>query len=245
MIDIGNADIIIYNGGEMEVWMDKVLEASSNNNARAEKMMDYADTVTEEDVTGLYGGHGGHNHAGDNNGTEELDEHIWTSPINSIKIISNIADILSEEDKENSGYYHNNASKYIKKLKKLDSRFREITSSSARDYLLFADRFPLRYFADEYGLSYNAAFAGCSSETEPSADIIAFLTDKAKNENIHVILKIELTSTKVADAIAEIADAKVMTFNTCHNVTREQFNSGMTYYDLMKENADVLKEALS
>lgn len=245
MIDIGNADIIIYNGGEMEVWMDKVLEASSNNNARAEKMMDYADTVTEEDVTGLYGGHGGHNHAGDNNGTEELDEHIWTSPVNSIKIISNIADILSEEDKANSGYYHNNASKYIKKLKKLDSRFREITSSSARDYLLFADRFPLRYFADEYGLSYNAAFAGCSSETEPSADIIAFLTDKAKNENIHVILKIELTSTKVADAIAEIADAKVMTFNTCHNVTREQFNSGMTYYDLMKENADVLKEALS
>lgn len=245
MIDIGNADIIIYNGGEMEVWMDKVLEASSNNNARTEKMMDYADTVTEEDVTGLYGGHGGHNHAGDSNGTEELDEHIWTSPVNSIKIISNIADILSEEDKANSGYYHNNASKYIKKLKKLDSRFREITSSSARDYLLFADRFPLRYFADEYGLSYNAAFAGCSSETEPSADIIAFLTDKAKNENIHVILKIELTSTKVADAIAEIAGAKVMTFNTCHNVTKEQFNSGITYYDLMRENADVLKEALS
>lgn len=245
MIAIGNADIIIYNGGEMEEWVDKVLEASSNNKARAEKMMDYVDTVTEEDVTGLYGEHGGHHHAGDNDETEELDEHIWTSPVNSIKIISNIADILSEEDKENSGYYHNNASKYIKKLKELDSMFREIINSSAKDYLLFADRFPLRYFVDEYGLGYNAAFAGCSSEAEPSADIIAFLTDKAKNENIHVILKIELTSTKVADAIAETAGAKVMTFNTCHNVTREQFDNGITYYDLMRKNADVLKEALS
>lgn len=239
MIDIGKADIIIYNGGEMEGWVSQVLEASANTNIIQEKMMDYVDTVTEEDVTGL---HKGHSH---NSGNEEIDEHIWTSPVNAVKIISKIADILSEADKENAGYYHDNASKYIKKLKELDKEFREIVNSSSKKHLLFADRFPLRYFVDEYSLDYNAAFAGCSSETEPSADIIALLTDKAISENIHVILKVELTSPKVADAIAETAGAKVMTFNTCHNVTKEQFNNGITYYDLMKENTKVLKEALS
>ena len=238
MIDIGKADIIIYNGGETEGWASQVLEAASNKNIITEKMIDYVETVTEEDVTGL---HKDHNHSG----TGETDEHIWTSPANAITIVSKIADILSEADKDNSDYYHGNASKYIKKLKEIDSKFREIVNSSGKKQLLFADRFPLRYFVDEYGLDYNAAFAGCSSETEPSADIIAYLTDKAIDENIHVILKVELTSPKVADAIAETSGAKVMTFNTCHNVTKEQFDSGITYYDLMKENTEVLKEALA
>lgn len=239
MIDIGKADIIIYNGGEMEGWVSQVLEAASNKNIIQEKMMDYVETVTEEDVTGL---HKDHSHNGE---TKETDEHIWTSPVNAIKLVSKIAGILSEADKDNAKYYQDNASKYIKKLKEIDNTFREIVNSSGKKYLLFADRFPLRYFTDEYGLDYNAAFAGCSSETEPSADIIAFLTDKAEDGNIHVILKIELTSPKVADAIAETAGAKVMVFNTCHNVTREQFENGITYYDLMKENTEVLKEALA
>ena len=151
---------------------------------------------------------------------------------------------MSGADVENTGYYKKNADKYIKMIKELDKKFREVVNSSKRNYLLFADRFPLRYFVDEYKLGYGAAFAGCSSEIEPGADVIAFLADKARDEDIHVILKIELTSSKVAEAIAETAGAEVMTFNTCHNVTKEQFDKGITYYDLMKGNLDVLKKAL-
>ncbi len=245
MINIGKADIIIYNGGETEGWTSQVLEAASNKNIIEEKMMDYVETVTEEDVTGLHKDHNHSSETEDNGEAEEIDEHIWTSPVNAIKIVSKIADILSMADKDNSEYYQENAREYINRLKEIDNEFREIVNSSGKKHLLFADRFPLRYFVDEYGLDYNAAFAGCSSETEPSADIIAFLTDKAINENIHVILKVELTSPKVADAIAETTGAKVMTFNTCHNVTKEQFDNGVTYYSLMKENAEVLKAALA
>lgn len=230
MINIKNADVIIYNGGEMEGWVDEVLKAASNEKAIATKMMDYVDVVTEE----LNG-----------ESTDEYDEHIWTSPINASEIVYKIADILSEADKINSEYYHNNADIYSKKLKNIDSRFRELINSSNKKYLVFADRFPLRYFVDEYGLNYSAAFAGCSTEIEPSANTIAFLIDKVKEENIPVILKIELTSARVANAIAEETNTKVMTFYTCHNVTKEQFNSGITYCDLMEENIDVLKKTLS
>ena len=238
MVAFSNADVVIYNGGEMEIWVDEVIEASSNNNVKAGKMMDYIDVVIEEGVNNVNEEHG---HSEEE---EEYDEHIWTSPVNACRLISRIAGILSEADKENAGYYKENADKYIKMIKELDKGFREVVNSSGRNYLLFADRFPLRYFVDEYGLEYGAAFAGCSSETEPGADVIAFLADKARDEDIHVILKIELTSSKVAEAIAETADAEVMTFNTCHNVTKEQFDKGITYYDLMKENLDVLKKAL-
>lgn len=230
MIDIKNADVIIYNGGEMEGWVEEVLEAASNNNVITGKMMDTVDVVTEE-ING--------------ESTDEYDEHIWTSPVNASKIVYKIADILSEADKENSKYYYNNADLYSKKLRSLDSRIKEITGSSEKKHLVFADRFPLRYFIDEYGLNYSAAFAGCSTETEPSADTIAFLIDKVKEENIPVVLKIELTSAKVADVISEETNTEVLTFYTCHNVTKAQFDSGITYCDLMQENINVLKKALS
>lgn len=230
MIDIKNADVIIYNGGEMEGWVDEVLKAASNDKAITGKMMDSVDVVIEE-ING--------------NSTDEYDEHIWTSPVKASQIVNKIADILSEADKDNAKYYHSNADLYNKKLKSLDSKFKDITSSSDKKHLVFADRFPLRYFVDEYDLFYSAAFAGCSTEIEPSADTIAFLIDKVKEENIPVILKIELTSARVANAIAEETNTKVMTFYTCHNVTKEQFDNGITYYDLMEENIDVLKEALS
>lgn len=230
MINIENADIIIYNGGEMEGWVDEVLKAVSNEKIMVEKMMDTVDVVIEE----LNG-----------ESTDEYDEHIWTSPINASKIVYKIADILSEADKVNSEYYHNNADIYSKKLKSLDSQFRELINSSDKKHLVFADRFPLRYFVDECGLTYSAAFAGCSTEVEPSADTVAFLIDKVREEKIPVILKIELTSARVANAIAEETSTEVMTFYTCHNVTKEQFDSGTTYYDLMEENISVLKKALT
>ncbi|MFR2692256.1 MAG: metal ABC transporter solute-binding protein, Zn/Mn family [Enterocloster bolteae] len=48
--------------------------------------------------------------------------------------------------------------------------------------IVVADKFPFRYFADEYGLSYRAAFSGCSGDTEPSARTIAYLIDKVKED---------------------------------------------------------------
>lgn len=256
MIDIGKADIVIYNGGEMETWVDEVLEAASNDNVVAAEMMDYVDVVMEETVEGMQ--ESAHNHDSheediheedihseeDYHGEAEYDEHIWTSPVNAQKLVMKIVDILSEADKDNADYYKKNGESYNKKLSELDKRFREIVNSSDKNYLVFGDRFPLRYFTDEYGLEYSAAFAGCSADIEPSADTLAFLTDKVKDENIKVILKIELTNSKVADTIAETTGAKVMTFYTCHNVTREQFDDGVTYYDLMRENVEVLKKAL-
>ncbi len=174
----------------------------------------------------------------------EYDEHIWTSPVNACKIVDKIAETLSRADEKNANFYKKNADIYISKLKSIDTQFSDIVNEAPMHYLVFGDRFPLRYFVDEYGLDYSAAFAGCSSDTEPSADTIAFLIDKVKSEGVPVVLKIELTSSKVADSIAEATGTKVMTFYTCHNVTRKQFDQGVTYIDLMERDIDTLKKAL-
>jgi zinc transport system substrate-binding protein len=240
LIRMGEADLLIYNGGENEQWVNRVLESSESSTLMADEMMQYVDTVLEERVEGMEGA---------SEDEEETDEHIWTSPVNSIAIVKQIARDLMQADPEHQKIYRANTKKYIKKLQKLDNDFRKLVKQSDRHYLAFADRFPLRYFVEEYGLEYTAAFAGCSSDTEPSADTIAYLTEQVKKRHLPVVLKIELTSDRVAKAIAEAASTgkdtvEVETFYTCHNVTKQQFDDGETYLSLMRHNFSVLEKAL-
>ena len=272
MIQMGQADLILYNGGENEQWVGQVLESADNKRIVADEMMRHVDTLVEEHVEGMqeekgeehdHEEHGAkdpdhnasekeeHDHETDeaSDAAGEIDEHIWTSPVNAQKIVAQVAKDLAEVDQEHQEQYQKNADKYIKKLQKLDKDIRQVTSGAKRKYLAFADRFPLRYFVEEYGLDYTAAFAGCSSDTEPSAETITYLTRQVKERKLPVVLKIELTSDKVAKAVAEAAstkkhEVKVETFYTCHNVTRQQFDAGETYVSLMEKNVKVLRDAL-
>ncbi len=240
MIAIGKADVIIYNGGEMETWVEKTLDAASNKDMRAVSMMDGMGLLSEEEASEADGAI----YSRSARKLDEYDEHIWTSPVNAQKIVSKIARTLSDADKKNASFYKKNAKEYNKRLARLDLKIRGAINASPKKFLLFGDKFPLKYFVDEYGLEYGAAFSGCSTESEPSADAIASLIDRARAENVKAVLKIELTSPKVANAIAEAAGARVMTFYSCHNVTARQFKNGATYCGLMYKNLRTLKAAL-
>lgn len=175
----------------------------------------------------------------------EYDEHIWTSPVNAKKLVGVLSDVLSEEDSLNADIYAHNCSEYQEKLSGLDKKFRNIVSHTKRRLVVFGDKFPLRYFFDEYGLEYRAAFSGCSTDTEPSAKTIAYLIDRVREERIPAVYYLELSSSRVAEIIGEETGAEPLLFHSCHNVTRRQFDSGITYLELMEQNAVNLKKGLS
>lgn len=175
----------------------------------------------------------------------EYDEHVWTSPRNAMKIVSKIKDAIVSVDENNKEIYESNTTSYLQKLEDLDAAFEEVVTNAKRNVFIFADRFPLRYFADAYGLDYFAAFPGCSTDTEPSSATVAFLIDKVKAEQIPVVFHIELSNEKMADTICEATGAKKLLFHACHNVSKEDFENGVTYLDLMTANVAALKEALN
>ena len=182
----------------------------------------------------------------DGHGVEiEYDEHIWTSPVNAKKLVGVLAKVLAEEDAAHADSYAENAASYQKKLAELDAEFREVVSHAKRRLVVFGDKFPLRYFFDEYGLEYRAAFSGCSTDTEPSAKTIAYLIDKVREEQIPAVYYLELSSPRVAEIIGEETGAEPLLFHSCHNVTRHQFDSGVTYLELMEQNVENLKKGLS
>lgn len=288
VIQMENADVLIYNGGSLETWIDTLLDSLNNKKQIQMKMLDYVDVLNEEIVEGMdtrFDSHDEHSHSEDSHNHKEhsnsedsynqeegshsedslkheehshdsevsdheeesyneTDEHIWTSPVNEMIMTEKICDTLSQalpEEKEN---FKKNAESYIKQLKELDSEIRTVVNNSKIKEIIFADKFPLQYFVKEYGLKYYAAFPGCGSDMEPSAKTIGFLVDKIKEDNIKAVFYLELSSHIVADAIETDTGAKPLQFNSCHNITQKQFDSGVTYVDLMKKNVNNLKIAL-
>ena len=255
IIAIQNSDLFIYVGGENDSWVEDILESMPDNGRKTLKLVDCVDTVEEEHVEGMREerGHDHEEHDHEEHGNDsseavsvhEIDEHVWTSPKNAEKIVERITDLLCEVDESHATEYQANAADYEQQLEELDQEFRDVVDHSERNLLIFGDRFPFRYFADEYGLDYYAAFSGCASDTEPSAATMAFLINKVKEEQIPTVLKIELSNDNISKAIAEAAGTDVKVFYSCHNLTAEEFENGETYLSMMKKNVETLKEVLN
>lgn len=240
IISVHDCDLFIYTGGESEKWAQDILD-SSGKEIRTVSLMDCVSLFEEEEVSGM----DEHSLHADEKGDEtEYDEHVWTSPKNAEAIVQKITEALCEIDPQNADYFKKNSDDYTNKLDDLDEKFKQTVENGKRKTVVFGDRFPLLYFVKQYGLDYYAAFPGCSEQTEASSATIAFLIDKVKDEKIPVVFKIELSNDNIAKAVAEPTNAKVMTFYSCHNISREDFDNGETYLSLMTKNVDALKSAL-
>lgn len=233
VVRIQESDLFICNGGESEEWLEELLHDGMN----VVYMMDCVETVAEEEKEGMYV-------RGEEDGEEELDEHVWTSPVNAILISGEICSRLCEIDPDNAELYTARCSAYTARLTALDADFHRVIDNAPHKTLVFADRFPMRYFTKEYGLEYFAAFPGCASETEPSAKTVAFLIDRVREEKLPAVLYMEFSNQKMADVICEDTGCVKLPFYSAHNITAEQFEAGVSYLDLMRINLETLKEAL-
>lgn len=240
IIAIKNSKIFIYVGGESDEWLEDIIGDIDTSKTKIIKLIDIVNLLEEEIVEGMEA----EDDEEDNEETE-YDEHVWTSPINAIKIVKYLTDEIIKIDSDNKKLYEENSEEYIKQLEKINTEIKEIVNNSKRKEIIFGDRFPLRYFTEEYGLSYYAAFPGCSDATEASSKTITYLIKKVKEDKIPVVFHIELSNKKIAQTIAAETGAKVLEFNSAHNISQKDFDAGVTYIDIMKKNIDNLKEALN
>jgi zinc transport system substrate-binding protein len=167
---------------------------------------------------------------------------VWTAPRNAAQITRAIGAEMEALDPSNAAFYAANAADYAGQIEALDREFADFFAGVADRTMVFGDRFPLRYFADEFDIPYYAAFPGCSTQTEPSAATIAFLTEKVREEGISTVWYIEFSNHLVADSIAEAAGAETAMFHSCHNVSADDLAAGATYISLMTDNLETLRQ---
>lgn len=241
ILKIKSCDLFIDIGGESDEWADDVLSTLGDE---APQVLSLIDTVEAKEEKEIEGAEEEHEHEEVEEHEKELDEHVWTSLKNAQTIVSAIEKELCALDERNSEKYKENASAYKEKLFALEKRYSQTISGAQKKVLVFADRFPFRYLADDYSLECFAAFAGCSAETQASFETIAFLSEKVKENGLKYVIKIDGSDGAVAETVAKQSGAKIKTLNSCQSVSQEEIKNGVTYLSIMEENLAVLGEVL-
>lgn len=245
ILKIKNCDLFIDIGGESDEWANDVFSSLGDEAPLHLSLINTVEAKAEEEIEGAEKEHeheDGEEHEEHEN---ELDEHVWTSLKNAVLIVSAIEEKLCELDGKNSEEYRKNAESYKEKLSALEKRYSEAISKAKTKTLVFADRFPFRYLADDYSLECFAAFAGCSAETQASFETVAFLSQKVSENALKYVLKIDGSDGAVAETVASQSGAKIKTLNSCQSVSQEELENGATYLSIMKENLSVLEEVLN
>lgn len=247
MIKISDCDVFIYVGGESDKWVDDALAEARNKNMQIIDLMDVlSDSVREEEtVEGMESHEDEHE---DDEEAPEYDEHIWLSLKNAMTCVSEISSRLSAADSANAADYSRNADSYISSLESLDKNFSDMIGKADNKTLVFGDRFPFRYFVEDYGLHYYAAFSGCSAETEASFETIAFLADKVDELNADTIFTIEGSDCTIAEAVKNSTaskDQSIAVLDSAQSVTADQIADGTDYISIMEHNYSTLEEALN
>lgn len=245
ILAVQQCDLFIYLGGESDTWVETILE-SVEPQGKTLRMIDCVDLLEEETVEGMEDHEDEHDH--DDLGLGEVvgyDEHVWTAPRNAAQITRAIGAEMEALDPDNAALYAANTEDYAAQIDGLDQEFTDFFAGVSDRTMVFGDRFPLRYFADEFDIEYYAAFPGCSTQTEPSAATIAFLTDKVRQEGLSTVWYIEFSNHLVADSVAEAAGAETAMFHSCHNVSADDLEAGATYVSLMEGNLESLRQHMN
>lgn len=237
---IENCDIFVYVGGESDAWVTDLLDSLDTSDTQIVRLIDCVVTVDENDDALI-----NPTEATDEGEGTEPDEHVWTSVANAKLITERIETALIESDPQNAANYRSNTEAYLQELDELDLLFTDIIAQAQRKTLVFGDRFPFRYFADEYGLICFAAFPGCSTATEASAQTIVALIDRVRDENLPAVFYLELSNQALANTIAEETGAQSLLLHSCHNISKVDFDAGASYVSIMRQNAENLRIALN
>lgn len=238
VITLGFCDAVIYTGGDSDVWVEDILNASENTATVKCSLM------KELGEPELYCISHEHSHSEEEHHGHSHDEHIWLSPKKAIKLCDIITRLIISLDVENKALYEENARVYKEELTELDREYEKVISERKRDTLLFADRFPFLYLTEDYSLSYAAAYTGCSAESEVSAATVIDLISAVDTLSLPVILITETGTDELAITVKENSAEKNQEILVINSVQSVKDPENASYIKIMKDNLIVLGKAL-
>lgn len=226
MAAIYESDLFLYIGGESDRWVNNLIDGTKINS------LALIDTIE-------------HNHQHTHHGHNHADEHIWTSPDNAVLMLKEICESIIKIDSKNANDYRNGCDEYIKKINTASQEITKTVSKYKNPFIMVADRFPFIYFAEHYGIKYEAAFDGCAVSTDISLKTMSRLTKTIKDKNIKTVFCTELSSKNIANALQQELGVNIAELHSAHNVSLDDFNIGITYVDIMRRNNSALERGLA
>ncbi len=230
VVKISEADVFIYTGKFMEPWAEDIIKGVTNNKI---KIVDASEGVKM--ISGVF--HDADEPAG------QSDPHIWLDFDNDKKITDNILKGFIARDPANANFYIARAEDIKSKFTDLDGEYRTALGGCPKKEIFYGGHYAFGYLITRYGLEYFAA-QGISPDSEPTAKDLIKLTDQIKKSGIKYIFYEELSSPKMAEIIAEETGAKMLLLNAGHNMTKDDLERGVSFFDIMRENLANLRIGL-
>lgn len=249
IVKINEADFFVYTGKFMEAWAEDIIKGITNKNVKVvdssngmqlakennEEEHEHEDEHEDTHEEGLE--HEGHHHH------DGVDPHIWLDFDNAQVMVDNIANAFIEKDPSNAEFYKNNANEYKNKLIALDNNYRNTFLKCNSKVIVYGGHYAFGYLANRYGLKYLAA-QGVSPDAEPTANDLANLVDQINKDKVKYVFYEELTSPKIAETIAGETNAKMLLLNAAHNLAKDQFEAGLSFFDILNSDLENLKVGL-
>jgi zinc transport system substrate-binding protein len=226
IIKMSEADLFIYIGGGLEPWVDDFLRSVSNKHLKILAVASFLPLEKEK-----------------HSGEEAADPHVWLDFVNDRTIVDRIAGALAEIDPAQAPAYKSRASGYNEKLSALDGLFTESLKSCAHRIVLLAGHEAFGYLARRYRLQ-QVSLSGLSPDAEPTPRAVVSLIDLARKQRIGSVFMEARESPKLANLLAREIPAQIFVLNPGENLNKQEWTSGTTFLDLMRENLKNLKKGL-
>ncbi|NCT54398.1 zinc ABC transporter solute-binding protein [Candidatus Falkowbacteria bacterium] len=252
IIKINKADIFLYSGELMEPWARdisrglsgevKVIDTSFGIEMIEElKHDDEDDEVNKDEQEELYK-EGEAQEPSKND--RQLDPHIWLDFDNAKTIATTIAQALIQIDTENASYYQANLENYLAKLTALDNSYQTTLENCESREIIYGGHYTFGYLAKRYDLNYQSA-QGFAPNSEPSANDLIYLIEEIKANDVKYVFYEELLSPKIAETLARETKTKLLLLNAAHNLSKDDYQAGLTFILIMENNLENLSVGLN
>ena len=228
MILIKKSALFIYTGDFMENWARTIGASNILNLSEIEGIT----------LSNIEDKHDHHEH------DHDIDPHIWTSLTHLKLMTSEISKELQKILPDFCDEIKSNEEAYLNEINQIINEMELIEKAAEGKTFYFGTPFAFYYLFEEFNLKYESVYDTCSTEVDPSIDDIITMNQNIINNNVPVIYVKELTNTNVAESIIEGTSCKIEMLHSGHNLSKEDFEGGVTLLSLIKKNVEALKKAL-
>ena len=251
-----NADLIFWVGEDLETFLEKPLKSIAKKAEKIELMEVKRLTKLEFRERKIFEAHNDHkehghkedkhddhkehghkedkhdDHQGHAHG--EHDPHIWLDPMNAKVILSEMAEHLIENDKENASKYKTNLKKAHKDLDKLTKK---VKSELNKDFksIVFHDAY--QYFEKRFGVNILGAFT-VNTDVLPGAELLSEIREIIEHEKVSCVFSEPQFNPDIIKAVAKDTNIKTGVIDPLGAT----LNPGKTlYFDLIKNMSSSFK----